>query len=365
MKISFVCLIALMVTLVPVFAQSGQKIKVALDFESAQLITNLLSGNQVTEAQLDAAAKAHGNQQLIVKVKGYSGAGEDVFKATLREVIETGTIKGEDKYNWKLVKSKLPEIKKLLVQIAANQESFITDVTNIIQSYTAPQITATVRACFLVGGGSLGFVNGGDNTFNVALQKVGNDYEGLKYLVAHELYHSMQDAGQKLRKKVKDKSMPYFAQASYGLAYNVWNEGTANLVGDFANVKTSGMLTIMQRDEEKKNNNRRRENFLLLESMIYKAYNDTASRTFDRMYNIAFSTSYDEAGYFMGYEMAKKIEQYSGRKAIADMLVQDPLVFFEEYIRVYKAHPEDQVMIRFDASTEQIIAKLAPWKDKI
>jgi hypothetical protein len=343
----------------------NHRIKIALDFESPRIILELLSGNHVTDAQLKQAAEAFGSKQLIVKVKGYSGAGEDVFKKTLKELIETGNIKGDDKYNWKLVKANLSEIKNLIYKITLNEKPFVSDVIQIIETYTPSNISANVNACFLVGGGSLGFVNGGDSTFNVALQTIGNDYEGLKYLMAHELYHSIQDAGQSMRKKSKDKNAPYFIKSSYGLVYNAWNEGTANLVGDFTKLKKAGPFTTLQLEQSTKNAERKRQNFYLLEVLLYKAYTDTASHNYDQLYNIAFTTGYDEAGYFVGYEMAKKIEKYEGAVSIGRILTDDPLVFFETYIKLYKTHPEDESFIKFEMSTEEIISKLAVWKDKI
>ncbi|TSD64627.1 hypothetical protein FFF34_012000 [Inquilinus sp. KBS0705] len=363
MRSKLLCLFLLLISMAAKAAPG--ELKVSLDFESAQVITWLLSGKTVTDAQINQAAAVYGNQQLIKKVKGYSGFGEDVFKSTLKEIIETGTIKGNDPYNWKMVKANLPAIQNLLGKLAQNQQAFLNDVTAIIQAYTPAEVSAEVRACFLVGGGSLGFVIGDEKTFNVALQKIGDDYEGLKYLVAHELYHSMQGAGQAMRKKNKEKNAPYYVQASYALAYNVWCEGTANLVGDFAQVKNPAPFSKVQADEWQKNADRKGENFYLFESLLYKSHNDTASRGYETFYNIAFTTAYDETSYFTGYEMAKKIEKYSGKKVIANILVQDPLVFFEEYIKLYKAHPEDTSFIRFDASTELIISRLAVWKDRL
>jgi hypothetical protein len=345
--------------------RTGPLINVTVNFESTRIITGLLTGSKVTDEQLTNAAQAFGSKQLITKVKGYSGAGEDKFKSTLKDIIETGTIKGDDNYNWKLVKANLPQIRLLINKSAADQKSFIADVTRIIETYTPASINANVRACFLVGGGSLGFVNEGDNTFNVALQKIGDDYDGLKYLVAHELYHSIQDAGQNSRKRNKDKNMPYYAQASYRIAYNVWSEGTATLVGDVTKVAKPESFTKIQLEEVNKNLNRKRQNFVLVETMLFKAYADTATHVYGELYNIGFTTAYDEAAYYVGYEMAKKLEKFNGASAIADLIVNDPLVMFEEYIKLYKANPKDNTFVRFDATTEGIIASLAQWKGKI
>ncbi len=176
-----------------------EKLNVSVDFESARLISLLLSKKSVTEAELDKAANVYGSKQLIDKVKGYSGADASVFKSTLREVIETGTVKGNDPYNWKEVKNNLRAIKLLLNKLSASPDAFINDIKLKIKAYTSDQVDANIKACFLIGGGSLGFTQGDGMTFNVALQKIGDDYDGLKLLVAHELYHSIQAAGQASR----------------------------------------------------------------------------------------------------------------------------------------------------------------------
>lgn len=345
-------------------ARPAGKLNISLDFESARLITALLTKKTVTAAEIDKAAGAYGSKQLITKVKGSSGAGEEIFKSTLRELIETGTIKGNDPYNWKTVKNNLPAITALIKKLSASPDAFMNDVKAKIEAYTSDKINADVRACFLVGGGSLGFIQGDEPTFNVALQKIGDDYEGLKLLVAHELYHSIQAAGLATR-KTDSKGLSYHVKATYALLYNLWSEGTANLVGDFVGMKNPAPFSKSQLDEYDKNANREQENFTLFEALVYKCYTDTAAKRYGTFYNIGFSTAFDETSYYTGYVMAKKIEEYQGKQALANMLTQDLLVFAETYIKVYKAHPEDKSFNRFDASTEEIIKQLIPWRDKI
>ncbi|RFZ92985.1 hypothetical protein D0C36_16500 [Mucilaginibacter conchicola] len=345
-------------------AKPAGKLTISLDFESAKLITTLLSRKTVTAAQIDKVADVYGSRQLIAKVKGYSGAGAEIFKSTLREIIETGAIKGDDPYNWKAVKANLPAITALIKKLSASPDAFMNEVKEKIEAYTSDKITANVRACFLVGGGSLGFTQGEETTFNVALQKIGDDYEGLKLLVAHELYHSIQAAGFASR-KADSKGLPYNVKATFALLYNLWTEGTANLVGDFVGMKNPAPFSKTQLDEYQKNADRMRENFAMFEALAYKCYNDTAAKRYDVYYNIAFSTAFDETGYYTGYEMAKKIEKYEGKQALANMLTQDLLVFAETYVKLYKAHPEDKTFIRFDASTENVLQNLVPWREKM
>lgn len=337
-------------------ASAGESLRITLDTESARVNTAIIAAKSVTDAELNAAAALYGNQQLIAKVKGYSGAGQDVFVSTLKELVQTGNIKGEDPYNWLAVKKALPEITALIRHVDQNKESFLREITEMIAPYSPSNLDISVKACFLAGGGSLGFTLGYENTFNVALQKLNGDIGGIKLLVAHELYHIVQETAQK-NVKAAWVNPPYFLEASAVLLENLWAEGTANYVGDFSAYKGNSDFAKEQIDQWRKNAERKRENFLLFESILYKCYNDTAAKHFDRYYNIGFTTAYDETAYFVGYEMAKAIVKYKGKDVLAMFASADPVLFIDAYIKLYKEKNDDR-LIRFDQSTEQIVSHL-------
>ncbi len=368
MKWKLLFLLLFIVSL-PAFSQDNpvknQQLTISVDIESAAAITELLSQSKADTFQLKKVAGLYGNQLLIKKVKGYSGAGEDVFIQTLKEIIETGTVKGNDEYNWKLVKSRLPEIKKLVAYISSNKEKFIGEVKAIIEPYTPADLNATAKACFLAGGGSLGFTIGNDPTFNVALQKIGNDVNGLQYLVAHELYHTLQDVGQKTRSYKKESDgITYTSKASYYLLYNVWAEGIATYVADMSKLKKNASFSEEQIAHYQKNRERRYQNFQLFEALLYRQFNDT-STDYQSSYDIAFSTAFDETGYFVGYEMARQITKHKGNQAIADLLTKDPIRFTIDYINLYKSRLDDKSFIRFSKSVEDIVSKLMELENKL
>jgi hypothetical protein len=61
---------------------------------------------------------------------------------------------------------------------------------------------------------------------------------------------------------------------------------------------------------------------------------------------------------FVGYEMARVIEQEDGPSAVAQALSESPLRFFERYVAISRAHPEGAPH-RFGASTEEILHRLS------
>ncbi len=339
-------------------------IVVSFDFQSAQSVCKLLAQKKADTTQIAAASKLYGNTLLIQKVKGYSGSGEDIFKSTLKEILQTGTIKGNDPYNFKQVKSNLPAIQKLLDYLSTSQQNFTNQVKDIIATYTPKDLSAETKACFLVGGGSLGFTIGNDPTFNVALQQIGDDIEGLKHLVAHELYHTIQDVGQSKRVKLASEKAPYSIRATNALLYNLWAEGTANYVGDFDKIKTSKPFTAKQQQQSLKNSQRQIQNFYLFETLLYRQYTDTIAK-YQPLYDIAFSNAFDETSYAVGYEMAKKISEYQGENALANLLTQDPIIFTQTYISLYNSKPGDKSFIRFSLTMEKVVEKMLLWKDKI
>lgn len=353
------CFYVLLLCLFHSFAWSGQAtgLRISIDMESARSNAAVIAKKKVTDQQLDTLAGLYGNQQLIRKVKSYSGAGKDIFISTLKELITTGSIKGNDPYNWLGVKAALPEINSLIRQIDQDKAGFVNAITSMIAPYTPEGMDLDIKACFLAGGGALGFTIGNDLTFNVALQKLNGDLGGTKLLVAHELYHIVQAAGQQSQPNPSRKDPPYYLEASAALLENLWSEGTANLAGDFAGFKGSSTFAKEQTAEWKKNTERRRENFTLFEAILYKCYHDTAAKRYEHYYNVCFTMAFDETAYFAGYEMAKAIQQYQGKSALAAMVKADPVLFTDTYIKIYKEN-NDPRLIRFDASTEAIVAEI-------
>lgn len=364
---SFLCVVMILTPVVSSNAQNTTRVeknlKIQIDFQSARAIVDLLERNQVGDAELSRVVGLSGNQRLIRKVAGYnSAATADTFKKTLRQTIENQNF-SEDPFDWQSVKKNLPEIRLLINQIEKNKVALFAELENLIQPYAPPDLKADITATFLVGGGSLGFTIDGSDGFHVALQKIGGDYEGLKYLVAHELYHSIQAFGrQKRLAGLNIVKPPDNVRNSLIIIENTYTEGTATLVGDSLNAKNLRQFGQSQQDLYKKNLARSRQNFALFEALLFQANNDP-NADIEQLYNIGFSTEFDETLYYVGYRMARAIEKYQGKQAIAALVGKNPVEFFNRYIEIYKKN-NDPALIKFSKSTEDILLKLQEWKTK-
>jgi hypothetical protein len=367
---AFCSFVGVVIVLMLAFSTNAQNsgrveknLKINLDFQCARAIVDLLERNRVGDDDLSRIAGLSGNQRLIKKVAGYnSTATPETFKKTLRQTVENQSL-SEDPFDWQSVKKNLPQIRLLINRIEKEQAAFFSELESLIQPYTPPDLKADITATFLVGGGALGFTMDGSDGFHVALHKIGGDYEGLKYLVAHELYHSVQGFGMKRRQaNLNFVKPPENVRNSLIIIENTYTEGTATLVGDSLNAKNLKPFGQSQQDEYKKNLMRLRQNFALFEMLLFQAQNDP-NADIEQLYNIGFSTEFDETLYYVGYRMAQGIEKYKGKQAIAALVAKNPIEFFNQYIEIYKKN-NDPKLIKFSKSTEDILLNLQQWKDK-
>ena len=363
MKIVF----SLFILLISTFAAAAQNVTVSIDFESGKAVVEALAKNEISDAEVERIAGLEGNRALINKMTslGLKNA-ENVFKTTLREIVRTGKVSGKDDFRWLQVKEKLSDIKIMTARIEREKPALLADLSRLIADYTPPDLKANVKARLLVGGWSLGFLVDNDPTLNVALDKVGNDFEGLKYLLAHELYHSIEAVGDEERKRKLAKNLnepPVNIINSYIVAFNIYNEGAATFVGDFTKIENPLEFSKTQQAEYEKNANRTRQNFALFEALIYRAYHDPTVDG-DQLYNIAFTTSFEESGYYVGYRMAQIIEKYEGKSRIAAFVNKNPLAFFKKYIEIYRTHDEPRA-IKFSPAVEKILLDMQVWNEKL
>lgn len=338
--------------------------KITIDYLAVEELIRLTGLKRVSDEELSKFASLDGNKLLIKKVSTSTGGSEQIFIKTLKEMLTTGRVNGADPYQWEKVKLELPNAKKLIARLKLKKDSLTDEIEDRIGLYSPSELPAQqLRACLLLGGTATGFVIGDDGAFCVALQYFGTDLEGLKTVMVHELYHAVQQAGQNLRKKMLTDKPAYNTKATYFLIYNLWSEGTAERLGDFSVISNPGTYSKKQLENQRKNDKRLLVNFRLIDMMIYKMYTDSNAR-YASVYDIGFSPVYEEAGYSVGAEIARKLEQFSGKEVLASLLVQDPIDFIISYIRLYREQPS-QVPYHFDKSTEDIVEKLVVWKNKI
>ena len=362
---SFLCIVVIAAQAIASNARNinpvEKNLKIRIDFQSARAVADLLGRNHVSDDDLSRVAELFGNRQLVKKVAARnSSVTTETFKQTLRRAIENQSL-AADPFEWQTVKKHLPEIRLLLNRIEKDQDALFADLENLIQPYVPGDLKADATAVLLVGGGSLGFTLNDDRNFYVALHKIGSDYEGLKYLVAHELYHSIQTLGRQKRiANLNAVKPPDNIRKSLIIIESTYVEGTATLVGSPLDAKNLKQFGQRRQDDYKKNLARSRQNFALFEALLFQAYSDPHS-DIGQLYNIGFTTAFDETLYYVGYRMARDIEKYQGKRTIASLVVRNPLELFNLYVELYKKNT-DPALLKFSPTTEDILSKLQKWK---
>ena len=328
--------------------------------ESAQAIIALFDKGKPSEADFTKLLELHGTKAILEKVASFNpNVSFNEFRSTLRQVIETGTAK-PDPFRFMLVKNRLPQVRELLKLIEQNPQALTEAVIQQISKYSDTSLQMNVTVHFLLGGTSNAFAKG-EKDFYVGLQYFGNDYDGLREEMAHELFHNAQARLKKVRRKSSHdaaRSMP--VTRSVQLLDRFVDEATAVLVGNPEELKGDGTFSKFYQGLIARNNDRMTSNFALFELMLYRLYNDQSlnSDYFDEQLRfIGLSDLYDSPFYIMGYQMAKTIEKYKGQKTIASLIGKSPTLFFKEYIEIYKKNSDPEI-IRFSQPCEDILLTL-------
>lgn len=317
---------------------------------------DLLERRGVTDAELERVVKLFGNQAVIRHNSNFDpNSTEKAFSLSLRKIIETGSSES-DPFAFMQAKRTLAQTRALLTQIEQNPRALIEAVVDRISMYTPQGLKMEVTIHFVNAGTSDGFAADSHNFF-VALRYFGDDYEGLKLLMAHELYHNAQaairDAGH-----TDSSSVENATTRALNLLESTMDEGTASLVGDPLEIQNGKAYIEWFQGKFRRNLNHLEMNFALLDTLLYRAYNDAdASASSRYLYNMGFSGIWESPLYFVGYRMAKVIEKYKGRGAIAGAIGKSPVKFFADYIEIYRRERDPQI-IKFSKSTEEIVRRL-------
>ncbi len=329
-------------------------VQLELESSSARAILDLLSRNKVTDEELTAAIKLPATQALIRQAARFDPtATEELFRSSLRKMIETGAT-NPDPFRFTRVKTNLELTRSLLKHIETNQQAFIEEVSRSIREYSPAKVSLQSKVHFIAGGTSDGFAPGSD-AFYIALHYYGDDYEGLKALTAHELFHNVQAT---LTPKSKDKQSPAAANITNSLSIlrNTANEGTASMVGDGLLLAGGKPYSDFLKGKFKKNLDRIKTNFALFETLLYRAYNDPTA-DYGQLYNLGFSGTWESPLYFVGYRMGRVIEKHKGKDALRSLIGAEPLRFFEQYMEVYRKENDPEI-VRFSKTSEDILNKL-------
>ena len=333
-----------------VFAENNPEIVLSIDIASAKVLIDVFREERITEEKLEKLTNLHGVQAIIHQASRFDNrASLNSFKASLQNILE-GKVLEEDPFEFQKVKDRLSEIRKLVQRIESNPDQFVTEIKSKLQPYTPSGLSFKVNVYLVISGSSDGWAR--DGNFYVALHYFRDDYEGLKLLMAHELYH----VAQRHFYGYAEESQEAAISACRSLLSSTRSEGIASMVGDPLEIVNGKAYIEWFGQKFRRNLRRIEQNFALFETMLFRLYYDQDIE-FGQLYPLGFSGSWDSPLYFVGYYIGRAIEKYKGRKVLVELLKDTPSVFFMNYIEIYK-NDENSELVRFSNSVEKILVSL-------
>ncbi|WP_444959072.1 DUF5700 domain-containing putative Zn-dependent protease [Microbulbifer sp. ZKSA002] len=341
----FKWVIFLGLSLISVMAFSSAKVtdKITIDFESADRLVDILSGDKVSDNQLDKLMSLQGIQATIHQTSRFDNkASAESFRSSLIDVVEGNPVKN-DPFRFQQLNERLSEVEDILKIIKRNPQQYLNSVKRGIGDYSPKDISFDTNIFMVVGGTSDGWAQ--DDNFYIALQYFKGDYEGLLTLSTHELYHVAQSNFYGKGKNPDSNCEKILNQTRL--------EGIASIVGSPLNVTDGKEYTEWFKKKFKRNLQRIDSNFVLFETMLFRACIDS-SLDFDKIYHLGFSAVWDSPLYFVGFYIGNRVEELKGRDYLISLLQESPSAMFKAYIKLYKDE-ENKDLIKFDKPIEDII----------
>ena len=323
---------------------SPSGIEIRFVFDAAQATLDAIAGSRTDFAEI---AKLPGTVRLLAQQRRFDPtATAEKFAKDLADVA-AGRKPEPDTFVLLRTKERLADARGLLARVREDSAGVSDAIRSRIARYTPPGVHPGVTVYVIAGGTSDGFADG--DGFSLAIDYFRDDLAGMETLMAHELFHVVFDAAARGRAPSKDRVFPLFE--------STMNEGIASRVGDPLAVSDGKAWIDWFRGKFRRNFERLEASFALFDTILYREARDPAA-PLDRLYQIGFTGSFDSALYFVGYEMARVIEEEDGAAGVARLVGKGAIPFFQRYVAIAHAKPE-RVRCRFTAFTEESIAKLA------
>jgi hypothetical protein len=309
-------------------AQPTPSVRLNPDFANAKAVVDLYRKGSVDEADIDRLMSLEGTRGIIAQAQRFqSDATEERFVQDLRVSVAGGDVPEPDYFQFNRIRKNLQGIERSISWIEENPDALSRTVLDLLSPYSPLSEPLEIKYFVTIGGSSDGWTR--DGVFHIALQYFGDDVEGLLTLLSHEVYHIVQwhfMAPAVHEDRTREQRVEQLLLSAIG-------EGMASYVANPLKTEGGGSYTQWYSRKYQRNLNHLKLNFDLLETLIYRAYHD-ASVPLGDLYSIGFSGALESPAYFVGFEMARVIEEASGRAKLLELLQQPAAEFFAHYASI-------------------------------
>ena len=326
-------------------------VQMRLDYGGAESILDAMEQDALAEADVDA----------VLRVDGVRG----MVKNVTRFVPGVGVPVGGDNdrfFQLSDVWKQRRRLRRLVAGIRADESRTVRDVLSLLAPYQPGIGPLGVRVYFVAGGVSDGFVFEDDPAaFYINVARAGGDPQEILANVLHEAYHVVQIAAQKRSGTfvawITDESMPPVQRLLAGTLL----EGTATWVADPDRLQAGfgHLRAARSRYRRAASPERIAENFAVFDQVLAQLRRGEITWQEASRRGFSGSPEDEERFYFVGYQMAKAIEQFCGRQCIGQLFEEPAVEFFRRYVSLCREHPENQIPGRFAEETARYLESLS------
>jgi hypothetical protein len=328
------------------------------DYGAADALLAALERTALSDAEVDGLLRVHGVRAMVDNVtrfvpsEGLSQFREDAkaFAPKKRPNRRNSPFQLADVWRQR------EATRAVLEKIRAREPEITSKALGRLKRYPLNTGPLAITVYVVVGGVSDGFVpdQQAAPAFYINLTRSGDDIDGLVENVAHEAYHVMQKAAlRRVPGHAAHADSSERLAAPLRLLAVTLSEGLANYVVDPQRSSGDGKQIEASRRRYRRNAEPKRitENFALFDRVLGDLRAGRAS--WEDAYTKGFSGNNDARFYFVGYQMAKAIEQHCGAACIGVLFEQPPVEFFRSYITLYRVHAG--IRGRFAPATEAFL----------
>ena len=338
-------------------AATPAPVTLRLDYAGAEALISALERDSLSDTDVDSLLRVPGLRAMVSNVTRFiPNIGVPEFRKEVRAFVQTK--KGGEYNNYFQLTDvwrERSQVRTLIRAIRADERKIVGETLSQFERYRPNTGPLAITVYFVSGGVSTGFAFENDpGSFYANLARAGGDLNGVVLNMAHEAYHVIQFAAQKRAGItplwVSNEKMPPIERLFTGTL----QEGTANYAADPTRWAATGPDVEAARRRYRRNTEPARvtENFALFDAVLKELREGRI--TWDIAYKKGFTSENDDSFYFVGYEMAKALEQYCGSKCISRLFEEPPVEFFRRYIALYRKHPE--IRGRYSQETETFMA---------
>jgi hypothetical protein len=311
-----------------------------LDYAGAETIIRALERDSLSDADVDELLRIHGVRAAMIDnvtrfIPDIQGAPE--FRTEIQTFVRTkqgGDYAGI--FQLPDVWRERSRIRELITAVRGDESRIVREALALLEPYRPTRGPLPIRVYFIAGGVSTGFAFEHDvEAFYINLARAQGDYYGIIWNMVHEAYHVMQMVAQQqsgtFTAWITDETVPPVQRLLAGTLV----EGTATLVADprRLNAPEGTLQTVLDRYRRSAEPARIAENFAMFDTVLQglregrTEWADAVGKGF------SLSSEHEERFYFVGYEMAKAIEDYCGTNCIGRLFEEPPVEFFASISR--------------------------------